>query len=41
MTIKRRADHRTPPLREHVYTVPVVRDLPAPSPDPIGWHSLW
>ena len=41
MTIKRRTDHRTPPLREHVYTVPVVRDLPAPPPDPIGWHSLW
>jgi hypothetical protein len=41
MTIKRRADNRTPPLREHVYTLPVVRDLPARPPDPVAWQSLW
>jgi hypothetical protein len=41
MTIKRHTDHRTPPQREHVYTLPVVRDLPARPPDPVGWQSLW
>ena len=41
MTIKRPTVHRTPPRREHVYTLPVVRDLPARPPDPVGWQSLW
>ena len=41
MTIKRRTARRIAPLREHVYTLPVVRDLPARPPDPVGWQSLW
>jgi hypothetical protein len=42
MTIKRNvADHRIHPIREHVYTLPVVRELPAQPPDPVGARSLW
>jgi hypothetical protein len=42
MTIKRTvADHRTRPIREHVYTLPVVREVPAQPPDPVGARSLW
>jgi hypothetical protein len=43
MTIKSSvpADHRIRPIREHVYTLPVVRELPARPPDAIGVQSLW
>ena len=32
---------RTRPIREHFYTVPVVRELPAQPPDPLEAPSLW
>jgi hypothetical protein len=41
MTIKRREDHRTRPHPKRVYTLPIVRDLPAGPPDPVAWQSLW
>jgi hypothetical protein len=42
MTIKRNvADRTTRPIREHVYTLPVVRELPAQPPDAVGVQSLW
>ena len=43
MTIKRNApaEHRTRPIRDHVYTFPVVRELPAQPPDRVGARSLW
>lgn len=43
MTVTRnvQADQRTRPIGEHVYRVPVVRELPAPPPDPVGAQSLW
>jgi hypothetical protein len=43
MTIIRSApaDPRIRPIREHGYTLPVVRELPAPPPDAIGAQSLW
>jgi hypothetical protein len=42
MTIKHNAaDQRTRPIREHVYTLPVVREVPAQPPDPAGVRSLW
>jgi hypothetical protein len=43
MTIKSSvpADHRIRPIREHVYTLPVVRELPAQPPDAAGVQSLW
>ena len=43
MTIKRDVpvDHRFRPIREHVYTLPVVRELPAQAPDAVGAQSLW
>ncbi len=43
MTIKRNvpADHRIRPIREHVYTLPVVRELPAQPPDAVGAQLLW
>jgi hypothetical protein len=43
MTIKRivTADRRIPPINEHAYTLPVVRELPAPPPDAAGAQSLW
>jgi hypothetical protein len=43
MTIKSSvpADHRIRPIREHVYTHPVVRELPAQPPDAVGVQSLW
>ena len=42
MTIKRdAAGQRTRPIREHVYTLPVVREVPPQPPDPIGAQSLW
>jgi hypothetical protein len=43
MTIKRnfQADHRTRPISEPVYKVPVVRELPAQPPDPVGAQALW
>ena len=39
MTIKSSvpAEHRIRPIREHVYTLPVVRELPAQAPV----QSLW
>jgi hypothetical protein len=40
-TRKVHADHRTRPIREHVYRVPVVRELPARPPDPVSAQSLW
>ncbi len=43
MTIKSTvpAPQRIHPIREHAYTLPVVRELPAQPPDPVGTHSLW
>ena len=43
MTIKRSTSARrqTRPIREHFYTVPVVRELPAQPPDPLEVPSLW
>jgi hypothetical protein len=43
MTIARtvQADQRIRPIREHVYRVPVVRELPARPPDPVGAQSIW
>ena len=43
MTIKRSiaTDPRTRPIREHAYTLPVVRELPPEPPDPVGAQSLW
>jgi hypothetical protein len=43
MTIKSSttARRRTRPIREHFYTVPVVRELPAPPPDALEAPSLW
>ena len=43
MTIKSSvpADHRIRALREHVYTLPVVLELPAQPPDAVGVQSLW
>jgi hypothetical protein len=43
MTIKSSvpADPRIRPIREHVYTLPVVRELPAQPPDAAGVQSLW
>jgi hypothetical protein len=35
------ARRRTRPIREHFYTVPVVRELPAQPPDPLEAPSLW
>ena len=43
MTSKRTivTSRRTRPIREHVYVLPVVREIPAHPPDPIGVQSLW
>jgi hypothetical protein len=42
MTIRRTAtDPRKRPVREHAYTLPVVRELPAQPADPHGTRSLW
>jgi hypothetical protein len=43
MTIKHAvpSNHRIRPIREHAYTLPVVRELPAPPPDAVGTQSLW
>jgi hypothetical protein len=35
------APHRIGPIREDPYTLPVVRELPAQPPDPVGAQSLW
>ena len=32
---------RTALISEHIYTLPVVRELPAQPPDPMGARSLW
>ena len=32
---------RIRPISEHVYTLPVVRELPPRAPDPVGAQSLW
>ena len=43
MTIKRSVatDPRNHPIREHVYTLPVVRELPPRPPDPVGARAVW
>jgi hypothetical protein len=43
MTIKTSAPtpSRTGPIREHVYTLPVVRELPALPSGPLEAQSLW
>jgi hypothetical protein len=43
MTIKRNvvAEHRIRSIRQHAYTLPVVRELPPQPPDAIGVQSLW
>jgi hypothetical protein len=43
MTVTRNAqvDQRTRPVREHIYRVPVVRELPARPPDPVGAQWMW
>jgi hypothetical protein len=43
MTIKTSApaQSRTDPIREHVYTLPVVRELPALPPGPLEAQALW
>jgi hypothetical protein len=42
MAMKRNAaDRRIRPIPEHVYTLPVVRELPAQPPDPLGAQTLW
>ena len=43
MTIKRAAPahHRIRPIRDHVYTFPVVREILPQSPDAVGAQSLW
>jgi hypothetical protein len=35
------ASDRIQPIREHIYTLPVVRELPAQPADPVGAQSLW
>lgn len=35
------APDRIQPIRDHVYTLPVVRELPAQPADPVGAQSLW
>jgi hypothetical protein len=35
------ASDRIRPIREHIYTLPVVRELPAQPADPVGAQSLW
>ena len=32
---------RTDPIRDHAYTLPLVRELPTKPPDPLGAHALW
>jgi hypothetical protein len=29
------------PHRPHVYAEPIVRELPAPAPEPAGWSKIW
>jgi hypothetical protein len=43
MTIKTSApaQSRTGPIREHVYTLPVVRELPALPSGPLEAQALW
>ena len=43
MTSKRNAvaDRRSRPIREHAYTLPVVREIPPIPPDGAGTQSLW
>jgi hypothetical protein len=35
------AQSRTNPIREHVYTLPVVRELPALPSGPLEAQALW
>ena len=43
MTSKRTivTDRRSRPIREHAYTLPVVREIPPDPPDAAGTQSLW
>jgi len=43
MTVKSSApaSDRIQTIREHIYTLPVVRELPAQPADPVGTQSLW
>jgi hypothetical protein len=43
MTVKSSApaQDRTALIRDHVYTLPVVRELPPQPADPAGVQSLW
>jgi hypothetical protein len=43
MTVKHTvpAGPRVRPIREHVYTLPVVRELPPQPPDAVGAQWLW
>ena len=43
MTIKTSgpAQSRTGPIREHVYTLPVVREIPTLPPGPLEAQALW
>jgi hypothetical protein len=43
MTLNRTlpAGPRVRPIREHAYTLPVVRELPARPPDAVGAQWLW
>jgi hypothetical protein len=34
-------DRRSRPIREHAYTLPVVREIPPNPPDAVGTQSLW
>jgi hypothetical protein len=35
------ADRRSRPIREHAYTLPVVREIPPTPADAAGAQSLW
>ena len=43
MTSKRNiiTDRRSRPMDLHVYTLPVVREIPPDPPDAAGTQSLW
>ena len=41
VTSSAQASRRIQPIREHIYTLPVVRELPPQPADPVGVQSLW